>query len=266
MGGLRRVGLIAFSTGFWVVSFAWMGICAALTATLRLVGVPYWRFHSHVPAPMFATCVRLSGNRLRITYDPEHDRERRSVFCQNHVNLLDAHVATASIPHAFCGLMNAWQFHIPIYGWMMWLSHGIAVRRSSPGGTVAQLTIAAKRRKALNLSVLTFPEGHRTRDGKVHEFRTGVLAMARNAGMPVVPLAVRGNYAANRKGTYVFSPGHVFEVYVGPQLETEGLDDRQLRALAGTLRAAISEWVEQGTWPEKLRERAAASVADAASG
>ncbi len=74
--------------------------------------------------------------------------------------------------------------------------------------------------------------------------------MARDAGgVPVVPLAVRGLYAVNRRGTWRFRPGHI-QVYVGRQYETAGRSDAELRALAEEIHDVIAAWVERGELPE----------------
>jgi 1-acyl-sn-glycerol-3-phosphate acyltransferase len=182
-------------------------------------------------------------SRLGITYDAKFDPKRLSVFCFNHTNLLDAHITSATIPHAFCGLMNAWQFHIPFYGWLMRMSKGIPVYRRSGREIQRDITEQAKKRKAMGFSILVFPEAHRTRDGKIHTYHRGVFRMARDAGYPVVPAAIRGSYAVNRKGSFLFKPGKI-EVYVGPQHETAGLSDQALGDLARKFQEMTSEFVE----------------------
>lgn len=232
-----------------------MLIGATFTMLLRVVGVPYQRVHGWVTAPMFVQVVTVfAAARVRIHYHPDFDPSRRSVFTQNHINLLDGHIASAAIPHAFSGLMNAWQFHIPIYGWLMRLSKGIAVHRSRRDKLVEQLSAAARERKRIGMSILTFPEGHRTLDGKVHGFRRGVFIMARNAEMPMVPIAVRGFYEVNRKGSLVIHPLRRVDVFVGPQHDTAGLDDEAIGALANRLQAMTAHAVEHGAWPAATGE------------
>lgn len=194
---------------------------------------PYKKTHSIIAAPGFAFVLWLMGCPTKITYDPNFDKNRRSVFCQNHVNLLDAFIASKAIPHVFCGLMLSWQFKIPIYGWMMFVSKGIPVYNHQRG-TFQSIELAALKRKEMGFSILTFPEGRRTRDGEVHPFKRGVLFMARNAGYPVVPIAVEGNYEVNQKGSRLFRPGKI-NVYVGAQIETKDLTDKQIYDLAQTL-------------------------------
>lgn len=235
--------LAVFSIVVWIVAITWM----SLVATLALVLIPvvaFKRSHSWLGAPGMAACIRFTLSRVRVTYDPGFDPDRRSVFCQNHISLLDGHVACAVIPHAFCGLMNHAHFRIPGYGWIMRLAGGIPVYPRSSGRT-AELSAAARSRADSGLSILAFPEGHRTLDGNVREFKRGALFMARDAGLPVVPLAVRGLYAVNHKGSWLFRPGTI-EVWVGPQIETEGLSDDEIGPLAGRLQQTIGDYVSAG--------------------
>ncbi|MFH1263478.1 MAG: lysophospholipid acyltransferase family protein [Pseudomonadota bacterium] len=231
-----------FSAAVWTLSFAWMSILAIATLIFSAI-FSYRRVHSWIPAPGFALIPRMTLSRLNITYDPKLDRKRLSVFCFNHTNLLDAHVTSASIPHAFCGLMNAWQFKIPFYGWLMRMSKGIPVHRRSGTSIQEQITREAKKRKEIGFSILVFPEAHRTRDGRVHTFHKGVFLMARDAGYPVVPCAIRGSYAVNRKGSFLFAPGKI-DVWIGPQYETTGLSDPEIGALAREFQQIITEYVE----------------------
>jgi 1-acyl-sn-glycerol-3-phosphate acyltransferase len=213
-------------------------------ATLLLLPIfPYKRTHSWIAAPGFVACLRMALCRVRVSYEAQFDRDRPTVFCMNHTNLLDAHVASAAIPHAFCGLMNAWQFHIPFYGWLMRWSKGIPVH-SGPAKTIlARMTDEAKKRLAEGFSILAFPEAHRTTDGKVHRFRKGVFIMARDAGYPVAPIAVKGLFAINRKGSWKFTPGEI-SIRVGMQRETAQLNDDELATLAHTMQQSISSFVE----------------------
>lgn len=255
MTALRNLGLALFSTWAWVGGFSWMLVGATGTILLRVVGVPYQRVHGWITAPLFVHVVTVfAAARVKIHYHPDFDPQRRSVFTQNHINLLDGHLASAAIPHAFSGLMNKWQFNIPIYGWLMRLSKGIGVDKSRRDKLVEQLSSAARERKRIGMSILTFPEGHRTLDGKVRGFRRGVFLMARNAEMPVVPIAVRGFFEVNRKGSLVIHPLRRVDVFVGPQHETAGLSDEEIGALANRLHALTAHAVEHGEWPASIAD------------
>jgi 1-acyl-sn-glycerol-3-phosphate acyltransferase len=249
---MARLGTALFTLIYWPLAFAVMLVGAIGTLVLLLLGFPYPRVRTWVTAPVFSSCVPLSLTRLRVHYHPAYDPERRAVYVQNHVNLLDGMVAAVVIPHAFSGLMNAWQFKIPIYGWLMTMSKGIPVHRGRRDQTLQEISEAARERKRIGMSVLTFPEGHRSVDGKIASFRHGVFTMARNAEMPLVPIAVRGMYEVNRKGSVLFHPGRTVDVFVGPQLDATGVSDQDLPALAERVRGIMAHCVEHGEWPQSV--------------
>jgi len=248
---LAKLGQGVFSVWVWGSGFVLMFVAALATFPLLILGFPYTKVHRWVTAPMFSSCTRLATLRTRVIYHPDFDPQRPSVFCQNHINLLDGHIAALAIPHAFSGLMNAWQFKIPIYGWLMTAAKGIPVH-TGRRGTMEDLTREALARQAMGMSILAFPEGHRTMTGKTGPFKRGVFTMARNAGMPVVPLAVRGLYFANNKNMgWFFRPFVPVEIFVGPQLETEGLDNSQLQALTSACRSYLQACLDEGAFPPK---------------
>jgi 1-acyl-sn-glycerol-3-phosphate acyltransferase len=231
---------VPFSALCWVSAFG-------LMIGTSLVSVLAYPFRSPAEqslwsARAFRPVLGITRSRLRVHYAPGFDDRRPSVFCFNHVNVLDAHTACAVIPQPFVGLMLAWHFHIPGYGWMMRATHGIPVHPRSAGRT-DELVAHAKDRLANGLSILAYPEGHRTRDGKVGPYKRGLFFMARNVGMPIVPVAVRGMYEVNRKGSFIIRPGEV-SVYVGAQIETAGLDDEAIARLASAVQERVADYVE----------------------
>lgn len=248
----------AYSAVVWGVSFAWMGAVAVTWAAASLVA-PTRKTHNYIGGPGMGVCLRFTLSKVEIIYDADFDPERRSVFCQNHVNLMDAHAACASIPHAFCGLMNAWQFGIPFYGWIMKLADGIPVGKGA--NRYREVAAAARDRAAKGISILVFPEAHRTVDGKVHEFKKGVFLMAREAGLPVVPLATRGMYELNRKGTWLFWPSKI-TIYVGAQIETAGLTTDELRKVIARTEKIVRDFAEHGIIPGKAQDEAPAPAGE----
>lgn len=238
-------------------ALTWTGGLAGLGigSSLAFVTMPFMKQaerHKLFLAPAMAANVRLTLSTFNIYHDKDFNPERRAVFIQNHVNMLDGQLACHVIPHEFCGLYNHWHNWIPGYGWIMWLAHGIKVYPKSKGG-VARITEQARERVAMNMSILAFPEGHRTRSGQVGPFKKGAFVMARDAGLPVVPLCVRGMLDVNQPKSSVFRPGTV-DVYLGPQIETAGLTDDQLVDLAEHVRGFHVRWVEEGAMPEGIKK------------
>lgn len=245
---------------FVLTVFMWSGgmVFLLLGACVGFVLTPFISQHQrfkYIFAPCMGIGVRLTFSRIRVIYDPKLDRERRSVFCQTHVNILDGQLACIPIPHEFCGLHSHWQTLVPGYGWILKLTHGIPVFPNATNRT-ALITEQARDRLARNISILAYPEGHRTRTGQVGPFKKGSFYMARDAGYPVVPLCVRGMFEVNKPKHKLFRPGNV-QIYVGRQMETAGLTDEGIADLAERMRQVHVDWVERGFTPEQMQAAAA---------
>lgn len=239
-----------FSVAVWICALAWMLILPAVVLPL-LIFTRFEKIQHIWPQPQVGWTLRLTLSRIRFEYDPAFDPRRVSVFIHNHTSMLDAHVACAAIPQPICGLENAAHLNVPGYGWIMRLANAIPVhpkRDKAYGETAA----ACRERAGRGISILTFPEGHRTLDGKLRSFRRGPFFMARDAGLPIVPIAVRGLYGVLPKGTWVFIPGRI-SVYVGPQIDVDGRNDDEVEELVEQVRRAMTVFVEHGDervhWP-----------------
>ena len=88
-------------------------------------------------------------------------------------------------------------------------------------------------------SLIVFPEGTRSRDGRVGRFRRGLFLLAIEAGLPVVPVAVSGTRHVMRKGMLTTRPG-VVALVVHPPLRTDNLTRSDAPALAQRVRGIVA--------------------------
>jgi 1-acyl-sn-glycerol-3-phosphate acyltransferase len=225
----------------WLGTIGWMGTIAASMLPLTLV-VPFERIQTTLFQPATSWPLYLILSPLKVTYDPSYDRKRVAVFMMNHVSMLDANIACGSIPVPMCGLENASHLKIPGYGWLLKMSNAIPVRKGE--GRLPEIVAAFRERASRGISVLAFPEAHRTLDGKLRPLKSGVFRAARDAGLPIVPIATRGAYRMLPKGAFSIRPSRI-EVYVAPQIETEGLRDDELPALMERVREVLEAWIER---------------------
>lgn len=230
----------------WTAAFGWM-LLAAIVSLPFLPFVRFERIQPHLPARMLAMIPRWTLSKFEIVYHPGFSLDRVSVYCFNHTSMLDAHVVLATVPRALCGMMNAAHLWVPVYGWLMKWGNVIPVRRTGQR-RFEELNAHVLDRARRGISIAAFPEAHRTLDGKLREFKRGVFHMARNAELPVVPVAVCGLYRVLPKGTWIMRPGRI-TVHVGPQIETRGLTDAQVDDLSRRCREWIAAHVERGETP-----------------
>jgi len=209
------------------------------------------RAHRYVYLPAFSSAITFAFVRVTVTKHPDFDPEETAVFMQNHVSVFDGPLATLAIPRAFVGLFNSWHFLVPGYGWFVKAAGGIGVPSGS--GRLRSIISQAKDRGADGLSILAFPEGHRTRDGNVRDFRKGAFVMAREAELPVIPLCVRGMWEVESKRGWLIRPGHV-EVYVGkPQRIDEYKERASLDRFVDNFRESHVAWVEKAATAEDMQ-------------
>lgn len=234
--------LAPYSVFVWIAVIVWM-MFLVITALPITLFIPFERFQNIWPHPQIGWALYLSFSRVRIVYDPRYRKHRGVMFVQNHVSMFDAHAACAAIPVPLSGLENAAHLRIPGYGWMMRLANAVPVHKGA--SQFAAIAEQIRERVSRGISVLVFPEAHRTTDGKLRPFKRGVFQIARDAGIPVVPLAVRGMFEVLPKGGFVIRPSTI-EIYVGPPIETAGLDDEDVGRLSEAVRAIIEGWVEHG--------------------
>jgi 1-acyl-sn-glycerol-3-phosphate acyltransferase len=187
--------------------------------------------------------VRLTGSTWEAVVHPEVDPSTPYLFAQNHTNLFDHVVLYNATPHFKQGLELAEHFRIPVYGWFMRARGTIPVAKGAQGQT-PEVLANIRREVANGGSILAFPEGHRTLDGRVRPLRRGVFFIARDVGLPVVPVAVVGMWAVQRKGDWRIRPGWHVTVFCERPIPTAGLTDEQIPALADEVHRALSARVD----------------------
>ena len=190
---------------------------------------------------------------MRAEVDPAVDPKGIYLFAQNHINLLDHVTMYPATPHFKQGIELESHFKIPVYGWFMKQRGTLGVKRGDRRA-FRKLKEGFAKEVERGHSLLVFPEGTRTTTGRVGEFKTGTLRLARDCGVPIVPVAVTGMYQVLRKGSWLLRPGHTVTVYVLAPVPTDGVSDAELPALAQEVRRRIAEkvdayWASAGLLP-----------------
>lgn len=189
--------------------------------------------------------VAVLGTRVRYVVHPEVDPNRVYMFVQNHVNLLDHVTCYNATPHFKQGVELSSHFDIPIYGWFMRQRGTIAVyRHASLREQHRNLAESIREEVHKGHSLLVFPEGTRTRDGRVGNFHSGLFRIAHALELPIVPVAVTGMFEVLRKGQPYIHPGHHVTVYVERPVETKGRRKSELPLFIQQVQRTISDRVD----------------------
>ncbi len=152
----------------------------------------------------------LVVSRLKVTVEglSAIDLEPPYIYMANHQSNFDIPVLLGHLTVQFRWLAKIELFKIPIFGHAMRKAGYISIDRSDRQAAIESLTTAAEQIKN-GVSVLIFPEGTRSRDGKIRPFKKGGFVMAIDSGIPIVPVSISGTHAIMTKGKLRINPGHV---------------------------------------------------------
>jgi 1-acyl-sn-glycerol-3-phosphate acyltransferase len=159
------------------------------------------------------------------------------VFASNHTSALDIPALLAVLPANFRWIAKAELFRIPVFGPALKRCGYIPIDRSDRRAAMQSLSLAARRIEA-GASVLVFPEGTRSEDGRLLPFKSGGLALAIKSQRPVAPVAIAGARQVLQAHSLLLDPGPV-RVAVGEPIPTRGLALKAREELAGRVQQAV---------------------------
>src|SRR6478609_2611003 len=197
-------------------------------ALLGLLGPPIlivaWILRKHdlvYPVALFGAgaWLKLSGVSVKVTGLERLDPKQTYVFVSNHRSYLDT--ATLFI---YTGRRNGLLakkelLKVPILGVGMGFVNIMAIDRSNRESAIRTTEAAAQRIKS-GVSFAVFVEGTRAKPGELLPFKKGAFYMARQAGVPVVPIAIKNSDVLMGKGTGEARSG-TLEVIILPPLSTD---------------------------------------------
>lgn len=160
------------------------------------------------------------------------------VVVPNHQSLVDA-LAIAWLPRDLKWIGKREVFLLPWLGWAFHLAGYVPVLR---GDRASGARALARLRRYLSrgLPVGLFAEGTRSRDGSLRPFKAGPFKLAIEAGVPIVPVAIRGAGEAMPADTAWIRPAHVRVAILAP-VETAGLTVADVDRLRELVRGRLAE-------------------------
>ena len=158
--------------------------------------------------------VRAVGVRIRVR---GLERIPRGVclFVANHTSSADAPAVVGAIPRRIAILLKESLFKWPIAGQAFTLAHFIPVNRGTRDSAIASVEKATEALKA-GQSFLIYPEGTRSPNGRLQDFKKGAVVMAITAGVPIVPMVCSGAHRVMGKRSLVIHPGEILVEFLQP--------------------------------------------------
>jgi 1-acyl-sn-glycerol-3-phosphate acyltransferase len=161
---------------------------------------------------------------------------RSYLFISNHQSIYDIPVLFWHVPFQLRIIAKESLGQFPFLGWHLARTGHVLVQRQNPSAGVFKKVTALMR---AGHSLIVFPEGTRSVDGRVGRFKGGIFLLAIESGLPIVPVAIDRTRFVMRKGRLTTCPGSVTLEVLDP-IETGSLSTADARALADRVRGAIA--------------------------
>ena len=226
----------------WTISAVHFFVVCTLLIVLSVFKDP--RHNDRPQRWFFRNVLRVAGVRFRLRYAPDFDPRRTALFICNHVNLFDPMVIYSAIPQFVRGMELESHFKIPAYGWMVGKFGNIPVPKKHGKEEMRELARRIRATLDSGTSVIVFAEGHRTRDGRVHDFQKGIFRWASQWGVPIAPMTITGAFEFSRKGSWLLRPSTI-TVFMHEMIETRDLGPGNAEALRDRVHAIVARPVDE---------------------
>jgi 1-acyl-sn-glycerol-3-phosphate acyltransferase len=193
---------------------------------------------------LFLTLTKLNPSwRVLIFGERISNGRRPYVVVSNHQSLVDIPLL-CHLPWAMKWIAKAELFKIPIFGWIMRMAGHIPLARDNLIGGAEALLLAEKYLKQ-KCSVMIFPEGTRSPDGRIHGFTDGAFHLAIKAKVAILPVAVEGSY--KRLPKYKVRSEEPKEMFlkVFPPISTSKMTLHDVTVIKESVRQMIIEQVAE---------------------
>jgi 1-acyl-sn-glycerol-3-phosphate acyltransferase len=218
-------------------------------ALLGVLGPPIllfsWLVNKHelvYPWALFGArnWLRLSGVQVEVRGLELLDPKQTYVFVSNHRSYLDTAAMFVFTGRRIGLLAKKELLKVPVLGVGMGFVNVMAIDRTNRESAI-RTTEAAARRIQSGVSFAVFVEGTRAKPGELLPFKKGAFYMARQAGVPVVPVAIKNSDALMGKGTGEARSGTIEMVFL-PPVDTVGMTtDEDMNRLIASVRDSIAK-------------------------
>lgn len=157
------------------------------------------------------------------------DRRKQYVIVLNHNTVIDI-PALYYLPLNFRWVSKREVFRTPFFGQYLVLHGDICIDRGRASEALEQLVREGKKWIGRGASVAVFPEGTRSKDGEIHRFKAGAFALAKEAGVEILPVVMDGTKSLIRKNL-AFNWGNRITIRVLPPVPADVVRETELHSL-----------------------------------
>ena len=172
------------------------------------------------------------------------DKSKSYVITINHQSMADI-ISLYFLPLNFRWVSKEEVFRIPYIGPLL-IAHGdIPIQRGNPREAMSKVVNDGKMWISRGASIAIFPEGTRSKDGEIHRFKAGAFALAKEAGVEILPVVLDGTTKIFKPKSYWFNWKNVLTVKVLPPISTEKVAEMEAGELAQMVHEQMTEALAQ---------------------
>ncbi len=190
------------------------------------------------------SCTWLSGARLTLTGREHLDGRRPAIYVINHTSIIDLLLVMRIMPSSAVGVVKKEVVLYPFFGQMYLLTGHLRLDRGQHASAVASMRTLGDFVRRSRLSIVMSPEGTRARDGRLLPFKKGLVHLALQTGLPLVPIVIHGAHRIWRSDSLQVS-GAAVKVEVLPAISTSHWTadriDEALEEIHGVFRRHLPE-------------------------
>jgi 1-acyl-sn-glycerol-3-phosphate acyltransferase len=232
-----------FNGGVVVVSTIILGSAAIVLTLIPRVGERCFFFCEKLwSGTITVLCgIRVEGE-LRDAGDV--DWKRAYVYMSNHQSHYDIPCIVRALPADLRFLTKKELAAIPVFGWALKVAGFVFIDRKNRERALKSVKKAADDLAEKGRSIVVFPEGTRSNDGTMGEFKKGGFHLAMQARAVIVPLGVSGTRSVLPKGALFIRPGRV-KVRAGRPIDASAYTPDELPKLMTDVRGAVQALIEK---------------------
>jgi 1-acyl-sn-glycerol-3-phosphate acyltransferase len=181
---------------------------------------------------------RVLGIKVEVSGREKIDRKTPHIYMANHLSFLDGPLLFGLIPQPIRVILKKQVFRLPVIGQGMRYVGFVPVDRKRIRGGKKSIDRAAALMRERGYSYLIFPEGTRSRDGRLQAFKRGGFFLALTCGASIVPISIAGTYELMPRGTLFARKGRI-KVTFHPPVPVEGYTQDKIHLLIDQVRGVI---------------------------
>lgn len=212
--------------------------------------------HRYCAAPWARVILWVCGIKVFPEGLENVDAQTPCVYMTNHQSYFDIFALLACLPVDFKFILKQELMRIPLFGLAMRKAGYIGIARKDPRKAVQSMNRAAERIRNGD-SLVIFPEGTRSPDGRLQRFKRGGFDLALKSGCDIVPVTIDGSYLIVPKGSLKINQGS-FGIQVGRPISIKPYNRKSITRLMDQVRDTMliqmqeSRSAEKSSYKEKI--------------